>query len=60
MTLIGYIDPGTGAIMMQVIAAGVIGVGIFFRRIVVLSLRCASKLFAQGTKDPPRNGEVVG
>ena len=31
--LLGYIDPGSGMIILQLIAAGIIGVLIFFRNL---------------------------
>ena len=30
--LLTYIDPGTGIVIMQMVIAGIVGVGIFFRR----------------------------
>ena len=32
-TLIGYIDPGSGSYLVQVIVAAVLGVAMFFRNI---------------------------
>jgi hypothetical protein len=29
--LLAYIDPGTGSIVVQMLIAGVVGVGVFFR-----------------------------
>ncbi|NLD80981.1 MAG: hypothetical protein GX642_07435 [Smithella sp.] len=29
-----YLDPGTGSMMLQALAAGIIGLGIFWRRII--------------------------
>lgn len=42
--MIAYIDPGSGAILLQWIIAGIIGVGIFFRTTIVGFLR---KLFGR-------------
>jgi hypothetical protein len=47
-----YIDPGSGSLLFQAIAASVLGIGVFWRRVVafVLSLcRC-------GRKDPADDG----
>lgn len=29
-----YLDPGTGSIILQVLVAGIIGLGVFWRRIM--------------------------
>jgi hypothetical protein len=29
--IIGYIDPGSGALLLQLLIAGFVGVGVFFR-----------------------------
>jgi hypothetical protein len=33
--VIAYIDPGTAGIVIQMILAGVVGVGVYFRRTIV-------------------------
>ena len=42
---LAYIDPMSGAIILQVIVAGVIGCGAFFRRSIMATIR---KLFRRG------------
>ncbi len=37
--MIAYIDPGSGAILLQWIIAGIIGVSLFFRTTIVGFLR---------------------
>lgn len=34
MLLLGYIDPGSGSMLLQVILAGVLAVPFFFRRVI--------------------------
>ncbi len=55
MALFSYIDPGTGAIIMQVIAASIFGIGIFFRRLGRAPFRFAAKLFS---RKPLSDGEA--
>lgn len=45
--MIAYIDPGSGAMLLQWIIAGVIGSGLFFRRAIVGFFR---KLFRMKDK----------
>jgi hypothetical protein len=37
--LLAYIDPGSGAILLQVLLASVFTLGIFFRRLLLAPLR---------------------
>ncbi|MDX1946428.1 MAG: hypothetical protein SFU86_13590 [Pirellulaceae bacterium] len=32
--LLGYLDPGTGAIVLQIVVAAVLATGVFFRRAI--------------------------
>jgi len=41
-----YIDPGTGSLVLQMLIAGVVGTGVFFRRAV-------SRLFRRGKEADP-------
>lgn len=34
MLILGYIDPGSGSMLLQVILAGVLAVPFFFRRVI--------------------------
>ncbi len=48
--LLGYIDPGTGAMMLQILAAGILTAGVVFRRIFVWPLALLRRAF--GGKSP--------
>lgn len=52
---IGYLDPGAGSILLQLLVGGLLGVGIFFRR----SIASLSRIFRRGdrlsTDQPPAN-----
>ena len=37
--LLGYLDPGTGAFVLQVLLAGALGAGMFFRNAVFSTIR---------------------
>lgn len=37
--ILGYIDPATGALVLQVIVAAVLGAGFFFRRLLLSPFR---------------------
>jgi hypothetical protein len=58
MNVIAYIDPGTGAIVLQVIVAGILTTGVVFRRYVtspLVRLAQRTKLLFRGgcqTADP--------
>lgn len=41
-----YIDPGTGSIILQALAAGLLGLGVFWRRIMA----CIKPLFGRDEK----------
>ncbi len=38
LNLLGYIDPGTGALMLQVLAAGILTAGVVARKVVIRPL----------------------
>lgn len=58
--IFAYIDPGTGAIALQVLMAVILGAGIFLRRLLAAPLRlfrkqnAASVMPAQVIKDEMR------
>jgi hypothetical protein len=47
---IGYIDPGSGSMLLQVLLAGLLSVPFLFRRAVARGLR---RLRGQSEDDPP-------
>lgn len=47
VTLLGYIDPGSGFILLQIIMAGVVGTGIYFRRMFWR----VSRVFGRGSAE---------
>lgn len=49
MTLLAYIDPGTGALVVQVLAAAVLTVGVFGRRMLYAPVNFAKSMF-RGSK----------
>lgn len=49
MRSLAYIDPGTGAIILQAVLAGIMTVGIFFRQTLPSTLR---RLFGRERRDP--------
>ncbi len=49
--LIGYIDPGAGSLLLQMLVAGVIGAVTFFRR-SVMGFLCFWKRPKAPSKDP--------
>ena len=50
--VLGYIDPGSGAMLLQWIIAGVAGVGFYFRRVIGKLFR---RLFGKGDKNDPQD-----
>lgn len=44
---LGYIDPGSGAMLLQWLIAGIAGVGFYFRRVIGKLFR---RLFGKGDK----------
>jgi hypothetical protein len=47
-----YIDPGSGSLLFQVLAASVLGIGVFWRRVVTF----VRSLCGCGKKDPTSDG----
>ena len=44
-TILAYIDPGTGALVLQVVAAGVLTCGILFRKALLFPIAALSSVF---------------
>jgi hypothetical protein len=59
MTL-AYIDPGTGAMLLQWLLAGVIGASFYFRRFVSKVLRRIIGKKDPDVKDPQQNPPKTG
>lgn len=53
MLTIAYIDPGTGAMVLQMIMAIVVGAGIYFRK----ALKRVFGLFGGGSSKPKSNDD---
>ena len=51
MSLIAYIDPGTGALIVQVVIAVVATIGIVFRRVLLSPFYALRRLFGGGSKE---------
>ena len=51
--LLAYIDPSTGAIVLQVIAAGLLTAGVIFRGIFFHPIRTLQSLFSRKRYDGP-------
>ena len=51
MTL-AYIDPATGAMVLQVIVAAVLGVGVFFRKFLLLPFALLFQKGRESGSDP--------
>jgi len=45
MDILGYIDPASGAMMLQILVAGVLSVGIVFRQIIFAPIAFVKRLF---------------
>ncbi len=55
--VLGYIDPGSGAMLLQWVIAGIAGIGFYFRRVIGKLVR---RLFGKGDKpddDQDSSGE---
>lgn len=46
--LLAYIDPGSGALMVQALVAGAVGAFVFFRQMIT---NVTNKLFGRGRSD---------
>ena len=57
-TLFAYVDPGTGAIIMQVIIAGILGASFMFRRVFAMPLTFFSRLFKSSPPDE-ESGDAI-
>lgn len=53
--VLGYIDPGSGAMLLQWIIAGVAGVGFYFRRAIGKLFR---RLSGKGDKTDPKDPDT--
>lgn len=51
LELLAYIDPGTGSLILQALAAGALGIAFFFKRFVCAPFRMLGSLL--GKKSPP-------
>ena len=51
LEFLAYIDPGTGSLILQALAAGALGIAFFFKRFVFAPFRLLGSLF--GKKSPP-------
>ena len=51
LEFLAYIDPGTGSLILQALAAGALGIAFFFKRFVFAPFRMLGNLF--GKKSPP-------
>lgn len=45
MSLLAYIDPGTGALVIQVLAAAFLTVGVFGRRMLLAPVNVVKSMF---------------
>jgi hypothetical protein len=51
--MLGYIDPGSGGLLLQLLAAGVIGTALFFRRALGRLLGFLKRNPPSPPQDPP-------
>jgi hypothetical protein len=51
LSTVGYIDPNTGSLVLQMIIASFVGAGVFFRRAI-------GRIFKRGGKDPESSEEM--
>ncbi len=51
---LAYIDPGTGAIVLQILVAAILGIGVVFRRIFIAPF---AALFGRSSKSEGTAGD---
>lgn len=58
LTVLAYIDPATGAIILQVLAAALLSVGVVFRRVFFSPIAATwRRLFGASSEKTPESSE---